>query len=135
MNHQELNVRPIIVADLRLFCDWYSARIRMRLPEEWAPQTGLAVCDQAGTVLALALLYLEKSSPVAVFGWCVADPSLPPLQAGRAVRTALRAMPEYARSKGAVHLVGIFGSPGLNRELGRMGFVDGDRIQEKYKRL
>ena len=99
------------------------------------PKTGLTVYD--GEMIRLILIiYLERSSKMAVLGWCISNPENRPRQSLNAVRLALSEAEQYVREKDVRHLISIFGSRSLNRELERVGFFPGDsNIQQKYKFL
>ena len=126
--------------------DWLTDRIRkntgrpeLEFPADWLPETGLSVfgresgSDQEERLLAVATLYLEKSSPVAVCGWCIGDPVNTARESDMAVRLLLGAMPNYARVHGAKHLLTMFGSRGINRICDELGYASGDtEVEHKY---
>ncbi len=127
--------REITREDMRLAVEWYSQRAGMPVPPDWFPATGLAVLA-AQKVLCVTVLYLDKTSPVAVLGWCITNPENTGRESCNAVRMVFQAMPDYARSMGVKHLISIFGSRSLNRLLDRLGFIAGDlHVEEKYKLL
>ena len=125
------------------FLDWMNRRIAgasgnrsLAFPAGWIPQTGLAARDRNGHPVAMTILYLEKSSAVAVAGWCVSRPGGPAAATTRAVELLLAALPPYARKLGAEHLLTIYGNRGVNSILDRLGFLPGDRnVEQKYMRL
>ena len=134
-NKTSANVREMTQEDLLQATGWLEARTGIPFPAGAMPRTGLAVQDGTGIVLVLAV-YFERSSQMAVLGWCVGNPANRPHQSRDAVRLALAAAEEYARRYGASHLITMFGSRSLNRELERMGFAPGDtHVQQKYKFL
>ena len=105
-------------------------------PAAVLPWTGLAAVDETGKTLAVAALYLERSSTVAVFGFCVADPEVGmSRQTGEAVKRLIAAMPAYAKANGAEFLMSVFGRRSLNRLLDRSGFVPGETAETKFRRL
>ena len=136
-------VREMTRKDADIAVAWLTERMRRRSGRDdlefsaaWMPETGLAACDGTGRVRCVAVLYLEKSSPVAVFGWVIADPANSHRESSGAVRRLLAAMPSYAESKGAKHLISMFGSRSVNRILNDSGFVSGDsKVEQKYRKL
>ncbi len=114
---------------------WLSIRSGAAFASDWMPQTGIAVYD-GDTIRAAVVVYLERTSPVAVLGWCAANPDNTARQSSAAVDLALSAAPGYARRMGATHLIGMFGNRALNRRLERMGFARGDSmVEQKYIKL
>ena len=100
------------IDDMRCAVEWLTERIRrksgnytLNFPADWMPATGLSAFGEDGSLLAVATLYLEKSSPVAVCGWCVSNPANDVKTSYRAVNMLLEEMPEYARNKGAKYLL------------------------------
>ena len=123
--------------DRETFLRWMDTRIAAAVggdtpsfPAGWLPKTGLAARDRDGSPVAMTLLYLEKSAPVAVAGWCVSRPRLPAFDAASAVKLLLAALPAYARRLGAQHLMTVYGNRGINTILDRLGFLTGDRSVE-----
>lgn len=133
---------------------WMNSRIRsatgnasLSFRKEWLPETGLSAWEgkvhgkvhgktERRKLLAAAVLYLEKSSAVAVCGWCVANPENSPSETHNAVRSLLEAMPGYASSMGAKILLATFGNNGINKILDSIGFSSGDRnVEHKVKIL
>lgn len=105
-------------------------------PAAVLPWTGLAAVDETGKTLAVAALYLERSSTVAVCGFCAADPERGiARQTGEAVRQLLAAMPAYAKQNGAEILMSVFGRRSLNRLLDKSGFLPGENCETKIRRL
>ena len=130
--------------------EWLSLKIRQKtenntlsFPSDWMPETGLVVFDdlspQSGgltdRLLAVATLYLEQSSPVAVCGWCLTNPENTARQSQMAVRLLMAAMPIYAKRHGAKYLLTTFGNRGINRILDRIGFINGEVSENKFKVL
>ena len=62
-------------------------------PSAMLPKTGLAVRDGNNATLAVATLYLEKSSSIAVCGFCVANPLNTRKVSADAVGLLMSAMP------------------------------------------
>ena len=128
------------VDDARIAVEWMTERIQkqtgdetLRFPSGWMPETGLTALDDDDRIFAVAVLYLEKSSPVAVCGWCVSNPENKASESEMAVRMLMSAMVPYARSKGARHLLTMFGNRGINRILDDLGFFSGDKnVEHKY---
>jgi len=105
-------------------------------PAAVLPWTGLAAVDEAGKTLAVAALYLERSSTVAVFGFCAADPEKRHSRhSGEAVKRLIAAMPAYAKANGAEFLLSVFGRRSLNRMLDKAGFLAGENCETKIRRL
>lgn len=105
-------------------------------PFDWLPETGVAVFDSRNILIAGIFVYFEKSSPVAVAGWCVTKCGLPSAVSYRAVKELLSALPDYARSSGASHLLTTFGNRAVNRMLDRAGFLPGDSgVEHRYMKL
>ena len=145
MRTDELSVEEACLA-----VEWLSQKIRRRtgnnslsFPSEWIPETGLVVFDDpspqsgavTGRLLAAATLYLEQSSPVAVCGWCIANPENTVWQSQRAIKLLMAAMPVYAKRHGAKYLLTTFGNRGINRILDRTGFINGEVSENKFKVL
>ncbi len=130
------------VEDGRQAVEWLSMRIRkhtgnetLSFPSEWMPETGMAVFDGRCRILAIATLYLEKSSPIAVCGWCVTNPGNTPRQSRSAVKLLMSAMPAYAKRNGAKYLLTTFGNRGINRILDDLDFINGELSENKFKVL
>ena len=104
-----------------------------RFPREWIPKTGLSAFDDDGKLLCIAILYLERSSGIAVCGWCMGNPANSLRKNYCAVKLLMAAMPIYARRHGATSLMTAFGNRGINRLLDEMGFITGDRnVEHKF---
>lgn len=104
-------------------------------PEAMLPRTGLTAKDESGKTLAVATLYLEKSSTIAVCGFCVANPKNRFRESADAAKLLLSVMPLYARRCGAEYLMSVFGRKSLNRILDRSGFLPGETAETKFMRL
>ncbi len=113
------------------------ARSRMNLvfPSEWLPQTGLSCRADNGRLMAVATLYLDRTAPIAVCGFCIADPANTPRESADATRTLLEAMPGFARQRGAKWLLTTFGNRRINRMLDRIGFSTGEKAENKFLNL
>lgn len=130
-------------SDAKAAARWITRRIRkttgnerLFFPENWMPKTGLTILDETDSPIAVATLYLEKSSPVAVCGWCVTNPEIRISDAGKAIRILMAAIPSYARRNGAEYLLTTFGNRGINHILETIGFIDGDsNVQHKFMKL
>ncbi len=99
---------------------------------EWLPSDGLAAHDFGGRTVMVAALYLDRTSPTAVCGWCVGNPINAGRTSRRAAEALMRAMPEYAKRRGAAWLMTTFGNRGLNRILDRLGFTTGETAENKF---
>lgn len=104
-------------------------------PSAMLPKTGLAARDENGNTLVVATLYLEKSSAIAVCGFCVANPLNGFRQSADAVKLLLADMPIYAKRCGAEYLMSVFGRKSLNKILDQLGFVPGETAETKFRRL
>lgn len=122
---------------------WLSQRMQgqtgdpsMQFPAGWMPETGLVCLGDEDRLLAVAILYLERSSAVAVSGWCVANPENGPAVSVHALNLLLGSLPGYAKSLGAKHLLTYYGNRGLNKILDDVGFSNGDSsVIQKYFKL
>lgn len=143
---QERNSMSVMVSEMsqfdrRIASQWLTAKIcinsgkNISFPEEWLPSTGLSARVADGPLLAVATLYLEKSTPVAVCGFCVANPFNSARESERAVRALLSAMPDYAKKRGASWLLTTFGNRGINRILDEFGFIAGENSETKFKKI
>lgn len=125
----------------RIASQWLTDKIRLNsgknisFPEEWLPTTGLSARIDGGSLLAVATLYLEKSTPVSVCGWCIANPFNSARESEQAVRALLSAMPDYAVKQGAAWILTTFGNRGINRILNELGYVQGENSETKFKNL
>lgn len=127
------------IEDVRCAVDWMTERIRKKtgnyslsFPADWMPETGMVVVASDNTLLAVATLYLEKSSPVAVCGWCVANPQNKSLESYSAINLLMAAMPVYAKRLGAKYLLTTFGNRGINSVLDKCGFIQGETSENKF---
>lgn len=133
-----MNTDEMRKEDAAMAVQWMTEKIRkttqdteLSFPVDWVAETGLSVFDDEGKLLAVAILYLEKSSPVAVCGWCIANPSNTPAISHTAISLLMKAMPIYARKKGAKILLTLFGNRGINDILSRQGFLPGEFNETK----
>ena len=127
------------IEDVRCAVDWMTERIRKKtgnytlsFPADWMPETGMVVVSGDSRLLAVATLYLEKSSPVAVCGWCVSNPENKPSESYSAVNLLMAAMPIYAKKLGAKYLLTTFGDRGINSILDKQGFINGETSENKF---
>lgn len=134
--------REITDKDKREAWIWFNYRLGKKsgrkncfFPYQLLPNTGLGAVDYNNRLLAVAFLYLEKSSTVAVCGWCIANPANSPHISKQAVELVLSQMPEYAKSYGATHLLSTFGSRSINRILRKNGFMMGEKADNMYVKL
>ena len=125
---------PLTTRDLREMAAWLTAPDAPAFPTAWLPETGLAVHDR-GRLLAAITVYLDRSSPVAVAGWCAAHPGNSCRQSRQAVERLLADLPDYVRSLGARVLLTMYGCRSLNRLLSGQGFQCGESSETKFKIL
>ena len=136
-----IEIREMTEHDRGRLAEWLSLIARSRgvngpFPAAMLPWTGLAAIDETGATLAVAALYLERSSSIAVFGFCAADPARSSSrQSGEAVRMLIDAMPAYAKENGGEFLMSVFGRRSLNRILDKAGFFPGETCETKFRRL
>ena len=136
-----IEIREMTEHDRGKLAGWLSLIARKHgvngpFPAAILPWTGLAAVDEAGKTLAVAALYLERSSTVAVFGFCAADPEAGmSRQSGEAVKRLIAAMPAYAKQNGAEILMSVFGRKSLNRLLDKSGFLPGENCETNIRRL
>jgi len=130
-----MEVREMTEEDRKLAIRWVSLRAGANAPEDMFPHTGAAVVD-GGVVRLVQTVFFEGTSAMAVLGWCAGNPNNLPRESLTAFRLAIGFTEGYAIRHGARHLIGIYGDPGLSRQLDRLGFVSGDSdVQQKYKRM
>lgn len=137
--NKEMCTAEMTVEDVRCAVDWMTERIRKKngndslsFPADWMPETGLSVVSGDSRLLAVATLYLEKSSPVAVCGWCVSNPENRPSESYSAINLLMAAMPIYAKRLGAKYLLTTFGDRGINSVLDKCGFIQGETSENKF---
>lgn len=125
--------------DAQMAIDWLSEKIRQKsgnhsltFPPDWMPETGMIAAEDDGKLLAVATLYLEKSSPVAVCGWCIANPANKAKESYKAVKLLLAVIPGYAKRLGAKYLLTTFGNRGINSILDQHGFISGETSENKF---
>lgn len=121
--------------------NWLNYRVQQKsgvaqaaFPREIFPATGLSFFA-GNSLLAVAFLYLEESSSVAVCGWCIANPANTASESAIAVQKLMSAMPEYARQKGKKYLLTTFGNRGINRILAKLGFQEGEKAFSMFMNL
>ena len=121
---------------------WITERIRittgndqLEFDGDWLPMTGLSAYDDRMHLKAVAILYLEKNSPVAVCGWCVANPENSIWQSREAVRLLMEKMPYYAKSQGAKYLMSMFGNRGINHILDGLDYINSETCETKFMKL
>lgn len=125
-------MREMTQADRAQALGWMGERYEKPFPLDFFPQTGVAVEDGAGRLLAVIPVYFEESSAVAVAGHCMANPANVPRESRAAVETAMRGTVRYAMERGRKYLVTIYGNRGVNRIADKMGFVRADVVEEKF---
>lgn len=137
---QELYVQEIGNYEAFAAYSWLNKRLQnmagseVEFPRGLLPQTGLA-CYCSKKLLAAAFLYLERSTSIAVCGWCIANPGNSPRESAEAVELLLRSMPEYARKHGATYLLTTFGRRSINRIARKVGFLPGEIAENMYMPL
>ena len=131
-------VNEITGLDTITAAEWMDLKIRklgknekLEFPLALLPRTGLA-CYRKGVLKAAAFLYLEKSSSVAVCGWIMANPGNSSASSHKAVQMLLAAMPDYARRHGAKYLLTTFGNRAVNKIADRLGFITGEKAENKF---
>lgn len=136
--YQGISTREMTACDLVLALEWLNARIRKNhaaapdFPADWLPQTGLAAIARSGTVLAVATLYLDKTSPVAVCGWVVSNLENTSSCSKKAIELLMLDMQIYAKNQGAKYLLSTFGNKGINHILDQQGFSPGEVCDNKF---
>ena len=108
-------------------------KAELEFPADMLPDTGLAAWDSQGRCLAVAYLYRESSSRVAVCGFCATAPENRARESYEAVTALMKAMPEYAGSMGAKYLLTTFGNRAINAILERNGYIPGETAHNKIK--
>ena len=98
------------------------------MPWDFFPETGIQVKNEYGRVLAVAFLYLEKSSKMSVAGNIVTNPANLKRESYDAVEQALCFLPNYAKGKGAAYLQTFFGNRGICDIAESLGYKDGDPV-------
>ena len=138
---KRIEIREMNEADRGKLAEWLTRiagdhGVNGTFPASILPWTGLAAVDEAGNTLAVAALYLERSSTVAVFGFCVGAPEKRfSRRSGEAVKRLIAAMPAYAKQNGAEILMSVFGRRSLNRLLDKAGFIPGETAETKFRRV
>lgn len=130
------------IEDRDLAVSWITSKMRrvakndeIAFPPDILPATGL-VAKEDGKTLAVCTLYLDKTSAVAVAGFCAANPGNLPHQSFEAVKRILAVMPTYAKECGAKHLLTTFGNRGINKICDFLNYTTGDTgIEHKYMKL
>ena len=93
---------------------------------------GIAVLDASNHLVAVVVLYLERGGTVGQIGWCLAKPGNTGRESYAALKLGLRAAVERAQKLGVKYLMSYIALRGINRELDRIGFRDGDQnIKQK----
>ena len=98
------------------------------MPWDFFPETGIQVKNEYGRILAVAFLYLEKSSKMSVAGNIVANPVNLKKESYEAIEQALCFLPNYAKGKGAAYLQTFFGNRGICDIAESLGYKDGDPV-------
>lgn len=121
---------------------WITERIRittgndqLEFDGDWLPITGLSAFDDRMHLKAVAILYLEKNSPVAVCGWCVTNPANTARESDKAVRMLMEKMPFYAKEHGAKYLLSMFGNRGINKILNDLDYINAETCETKFMKL
>lgn len=129
-------------ADRRCAWLWMNYRVKKfagkdlpLFPFELLPETGITAVNQQGEALAVAFLYIDKKAPIAVCGWCAANPENTLRTSREAVETVLRKLPEYAKECGAGYLLSTFGNRRINAMLREIGFVYGEQAETMLMRV
>lgn len=135
-----MTTRELSLGEAETAVKWLDVRMKKHgcnysFPCGILPRTGLACYDEQNIFRAVAFLYLEKSSSIAVCGWCIADPDNPARVSAEAVQALIYAMPSFARSKGATILLSTFGNRSINRIAEKAGFIVGEQAVNMYMAL
>lgn len=137
-----IQIRELNTTDKIFFWEWINYRIRkqtgncqLEFPYELIPATGLVAYTEEDELLAIALLYLERTSNVAVCGWCVANPGNHCKTSKKAIQKLLAQMPIYAKKFNAKCLLTTFGNRGINKILDETGFFAGEKAENKFLML
>lgn len=118
---------------------WLNDRIKAHgfqeeFPETVLPRTGL-VCYEDGILRAVVFIYFEKTSSIAVCGWCIANPKNKPRSSYNAVKALFDAVPEFAKENGATMLLSTFGNRGINKIAKEAGFIVGEKAVNMFKAI
>lgn len=117
--------------DAETAAGWVEARNGQAFPFDCFPKTGISVYElRTGRLLAVVSLCFLTDVPIALLGWCTANPANSPRESAAAIRLGVAAAGIYAQGRGAKYLMSIYGNRGVNRILDRMGFRSGDRHAE-----
>lgn len=130
-----MKTREMTIDDLRCAIGWMRRRYGGEMPEEFFPKTGVAACRNDGKLLVVIPVYFEETSSTAVAGHCMACPENSPRESRLAVESAMREVVRYAAARGRRFLVAIYGKRSVNRIADRIGFRNGDIVEEKFLSL
>lgn len=138
---EDFSVRYMTANDAVRAGNWLNYRVQRRsgiaeaaFPCDIFPSTGLSFF-KGNSLLAVAFLYLEETSAVAVCGWCIGNPANSASVSHLAVKELMAAMPVYARQKGKKYLLTSFGSKGINKILAGLGFHKGENALNMFMNL
>ena len=137
MRTDELNRECAAVA-----VEWFTLRMRKKFsdpslvfPSDWMPENGLAVLDDEDNLLAVAALYIDRKSPVAVAGWCIANPENRAKVSYQAVSLLMKVLPIYAKKCGAKYFLTMYGNAAINSILDRQDCLYAEMAQTRIKIL
>ena len=126
-----ITCREMRGVDKKTALEWFELHYGGKFPEDFLPETGV-VCEVDGVPAVMFFVYFEESSSVAVLGHCVFHPEKRGRDVVKALEFGLEFVKGYARGKGKKYVVSIFGRNSINRIADRCGFVDADKIEEKF---
>lgn len=114
---------------------WMTRRIRTAtgngevvFDAQWFMKSeGIAVLNASNHPVAVVVLYIERAGVVGQIGWCMSDPGNTARESYAALRLGLSAAVSMARASGVRYLMSYIAVRGINRELDRIGFRDGDQ--------
>ena len=112
---------------------WISMAAKVPLPEYLLPASGVTALDENKQPGAILTVYLDKTSEVAVLGFCAFNPALTHRKKLECARCTMEFALIYCRQLGKKHVTTMFGSRALNRIADRIGFQQADKlVEEKY---
>ena len=129
-----MEARVITERDRQQAVQWMSQRVGGTFSRDWFAADGVAVTD--GELRAVVIVYFEQNAPVAVIGWCMANPDNSPSQSAEAVRLALESAVALAKARNASFMLSYLGNRAMNRMLDDIGFCNADQnVVQKFKYL
>lgn len=126
-----IRCRKMKLSDKAVLLEWFKSYYREEFPGDFLPETGI-VAEISGEAAVMIPVYFEGSSSVAVLGHCIFCPGVRGKLVVKAVKAAIEFSKLYVSEKGKKYVVSIFGRNSINRIADRCGFVDADKIEEKF---